>query len=70
MKVGDLVIKKKGDYVFQGPIVTVFKKLSGAERVVVENQDGILHIFNPSILSPLGDNNTEGGTTSSTQSKA
>ena len=45
MHIGDTVEKTTGDYVFKGIIVAKFYKLSGAERFVVENQDGILHIF-------------------------
>jgi hypothetical protein len=48
--VGHRVTKTGGDYSFGGVVVAQFKKASGAERVVVENPDGILHIFNPSQL--------------------
>jgi hypothetical protein len=53
--VGDGVVKNGGDYYFYGDVVAVFRKRSGAERVVVENADGILHIFNPNQLRPVGD---------------
>lgn len=43
---GDRVIKKSGDYTFTGIIVSVFWKRSGVARYVVENDAGILHIFN------------------------
>lgn len=46
-EIGDLVEKKNGDYVFIGVIVSVFSKVSGALRLVVENDAGILHIFSP-----------------------
>jgi hypothetical protein len=46
-EVGDQVIKTGGDYVFSGEVRAVFSKRSGQVRVVVENPDGILHIFNP-----------------------
>lgn len=46
-KVGDLFKKTKGDYHFEGEIIAVFKKLSGAVRVVGEDSRGILFIFNP-----------------------
>lgn len=49
-QIGDQVKKVTGDYVFQGEIVAIFKKKSGSVRVVVENPDGILHIFNPTQL--------------------
>ena len=45
LKEGDKVIKSGGDYTFQGVVVSVFKKLSGQVRIVVENPQGILHIF-------------------------
>jgi len=44
-KLGDYVIKDKGDYIFRGYVVAVFTKRCGAARLVVENGDGILHIF-------------------------
>lgn len=50
--VGQYVKKEGGDYRFYGVIVCVFKKQSGAIRVVAENQDGVVHIFNPSQLTP------------------
>lgn len=46
LKVGDEVEKTSGDYYFTGIIVAKFNKLSGKERYVVENKDGVLHIFN------------------------
>ncbi len=47
MEIGDKVVKQGGDYAFKGTIVAKFAKLTGQLRVVVENEDGILHIFNP-----------------------
>jgi hypothetical protein len=44
-KVGDRVEKGVGDYAFNGEVRAVFEKRSGAVRYVVENGDGILHIF-------------------------
>ena len=52
-KVGDGVIKTGGDYHFYGDVVAVFAKRSGAVRVVVENREGILHIFNPTQLKSV-----------------
>lgn len=49
-KVGDLVYKDSGDYKYYGEVVSVFDKLSGATRYVVENEDGMLFIFNESQL--------------------
>lgn len=46
----DRVDKVTGDYKFTGQIVSVFRKLDGKIRYVVENQDGILHIFSESQL--------------------
>jgi hypothetical protein len=52
--VGTFVVKSKGDYIFSGHVVTVFRKRSGAVRYVVENADGVLHIFNHSQLYKPG----------------
>lgn len=43
--IGDKVRKVSGDYTFKGVVVAAFQKLSGSHRFVVENQEGILHIF-------------------------
>lgn len=43
--VSDRVEKVGGDYLFDGTIVAAFVKISGKRRYVVENQQGILHIF-------------------------
>ena len=50
--VGDPVEKTSGDYKFTGIVVAVFHKLNNKEavRVVVENSDGVLHIFSPKQL--------------------
>lgn len=47
---GDHVHKVTGDYTFTGRIVSVFEKSSGQVRYVVENTDGVLHIFSASQL--------------------
>ncbi len=52
MQVGDKVIKTGGDYTFEGTVVSVFQKLSGKIRVVVEDDRGILHIFSEANLVP------------------
>lgn len=44
-KVGDLVSKTGGDYRFDGVVRAVFEKGSGAIRLVVEDDRGILHIY-------------------------
>lgn len=43
--IGDRVEKTGGDYYFEGKVVAAFQKLSGAERYVVENPAGILHVY-------------------------
>lgn len=45
LHVGGQFIKKGGDYKFAGEVRAVFTKKSGVVRYVVENDDGILHIF-------------------------
>lgn len=48
---GDRVKKTTGDYTFEGEVVSVFnKRNNGPLRVVVENDAGIVHIFNPKQL--------------------
>lgn len=42
---GDHVIKRGGDYTFDGIVLSAFRKRSGSPRYVVENEAGILHIF-------------------------
>lgn len=49
-KLGDKVAKTKGDYRFKGVVVMRGRKRSGKPRFVVENSDGILHIFSESNL--------------------
>jgi hypothetical protein len=44
-KVGDEVSKVGGDYRFDGIVRSVFEKGSGAIRLVVEDDRGILHIY-------------------------
>ena len=44
-KIGDKVEKTGGDYTFVGIVVSVFQKLSGQIRLVVEDDRGILHIY-------------------------
>lgn len=48
--VGDRVVKDGGDYRFEGVVVADFKKRTGQRRLVVENDDGMLFIFNESQL--------------------
>ena len=49
-KKGDKVNKTSGDYRFEGIIVSIFKKLSGKIRIVVEDERGVLFIFNENNL--------------------
>jgi hypothetical protein len=49
--IGQYVVKASGDYTFRGDIVAVFQKKSGVWRYVVENPEGILHIFSGVQLS-------------------
>ncbi len=51
---GQEVVKSGGDYTFRGVVVAAFEKLSGKVRYVVENRDGILHIFSESQLTEAG----------------
>lgn len=44
-KIGDSVSKVGGDYTFDGTVVAVFTKLSGAIRLVVEDDRGVLHVY-------------------------
>lgn len=43
--IGDSVSKVGGDYRFDGIVRAVFTKGSGAIRLVVEDDRGILHIY-------------------------
>ena len=43
---GDMVAKVGGDYTFFGEVRSAFTKKSGVWRYCVENDAGILHIFN------------------------
>ncbi|MEE9401928.1 MAG: hypothetical protein V3V47_01895 [Desulfobacteria bacterium] len=52
-KIGDRVFKHVGDYEFRGTVLSAFDKLSGVRRYVVENGEGILHIFNDKQLTAL-----------------
>lgn len=47
------VRKVGGDYQFEGVIVCVFAKLSGALRYVVEDDRGVLHIYSAKNLEPM-----------------
>lgn len=51
-EVFDRVEKVSGDYKYRGTIVARFRKLTGAVRYVVENEDGMLMIMNSTQLIP------------------
>jgi hypothetical protein len=53
LKIGDKVEKVGGDYTFVGIVVAAFKKLSGVERFVVEDDRGVLHVYSQKILRKL-----------------
>lgn len=53
MKRFDKVEKVGGDYTFIGTIVSVFPKISGAIRFVVEDDRGVLHIYSEKNLRLL-----------------
>lgn len=53
--VGDRVKKITGRYKFVGVVVAAFHNLSNDRRYVVENSDGLLHIFRPQNLARADD---------------
>lgn len=53
---GEWVEKISGDYTFTGIVVARFRKRSGSPRYVVENEDGVIHIFNHNQLECRGRN--------------
>jgi hypothetical protein len=59
-KIGDLVEIRGEDSYFTGTLVAVFPKLNGTVRVVVENSDGILHIYAPKQLVKIRKESTHG----------
>jgi hypothetical protein len=50
LKVGDRATKVDGDYRFVGEVRAVFTKCNGVIRYVIENDDGILHIFSAATI--------------------
>jgi len=54
-KVGDKVEKVGGDYQIVGTVVSVFQKLSGAVRLVVEDDRGVLHVYSEKNLRARND---------------
>lgn len=51
--VGDVVVKTTGDYTYKGVVVASFRKRSGVVRVVVEDDRGILMIYNQRQLKQI-----------------
>ena len=56
-QIGDKVYKPNG-YKFDAIIVAVFKTTSGLIRIVAENKDGLLHIFNENNLEHFCEDNS------------
>lgn len=55
-QIGERVEKTGGDYRFVGEVVAAFRKRNGKSiRFVVENDDGVLHIFSDGQLSPVSE---------------
>lgn len=55
-RVGQKVRKVTGDYAFVGHVVAVFMKRNPSHvRYVVENADGILHIYSAKNLEAVSD---------------
>lgn len=54
LRIGDEVEKVGGDYSFHGIVRCVFAKASGAVRVVVEDDRGILMIYSEKHLVRRG----------------
>lgn len=53
LKLGDKVKKIGGDYQFEGIIISVFNKLSGKIRYVVEDDRGVCHIYSAKNLERI-----------------
>lgn len=53
-EIGDQVEKVGGDYTFMGHVVAAFHKRSGVARYVVEDDRGVLHVYNARILRRVG----------------
>lgn len=65
LKVGDKVEKIGGDYTFVGIIVSVFKKLSGKIRLVVEDDRGVLHVYSEMMVTKVLEKQTLDSTSES-----
>lgn len=51
--IGNKVKKVGGDYQFEGVVVSVFLKLSGVTRYVVEDDRGVLHVYSEKNLEAM-----------------
>lgn len=52
-------VRKKTGYEFEGFVVSSFSTIAGKDRVVVDNGDGLLHIFNEDQLEIVTDDVAE-----------
>lgn len=52
-KIGDEFEKTVGDYRFKGEVRAVFTKKNGMVRIVGENSDGLLFIFNEQSIQKI-----------------
>ena len=57
--VDDIVKRVSSDYTFVGVVRAVFPKLSGLTRYVVEDDRGVLFIWNRKNMELLDENNPE-----------
>jgi hypothetical protein len=46
LTIGDRVVKDSGDYTFEGTVIAIFQKRSGAIRYAVEDDRGVVMIMN------------------------
>ena len=53
LALGQRVKKEGGDYTFEGVLIAIIRKRSGAFRYVVEDDRGLLFIFNLAQLEPV-----------------
>lgn len=52
-EIGDQFVKEGGDYTFIGEVRGIITKKSGKVRIVGENRDGLLFIFNPEAIRKI-----------------
>lgn len=53
LNIGDRIRKSGGDYTFEGEVVSIFRKRSGAVRIVAEDDRGLCFIFNEAQLTKV-----------------